>query len=335
MDKRYQVFVSSTFEDLKVERSKIMQTLLQMKCLPSGMEMFPALDEDQWGYIKRSIDDCDYYILVIAGRYGSVDSTNISYTEKEFDYAVSRKKPVLALLHENPENITLSKIEKNHDRRKSLEVFRQKVKTGRLIKTWKSADDLSAQVVLGMMKTIERFPAHGWVKGDQVPNEKSLEDIIRITRENELLREKVSALESGSSNFGGNKMLTDHTSEYKLADLNEALKLEAILVDKVIKLETNWKEIFVIVGQQIEVSTDEYYLKKEVDRFILEKANADFETDEVVEDFFKKIIIQFRALNYIEMFKKLDGFDEFETHYRLTASGSKALLLELAIKTKL
>ena len=60
MDKRYQVFVSSTFADLKDERSNVIQTLMEMDCIPAGMELFPALDEEQFEFIKKVIDDSDY-----------------------------------------------------------------------------------------------------------------------------------------------------------------------------------------------------------------------------------------------------------------------------------
>lgn len=54
MDKRYQVFVSSTFTDLEEERKHVIQTLMEMDCIPAGMELFPAIDEGQWEFIKKS-----------------------------------------------------------------------------------------------------------------------------------------------------------------------------------------------------------------------------------------------------------------------------------------
>jgi hypothetical protein len=50
--KRYQVFVSSTYEDLKEERNEVLQALLELDCIPCGMEYFPATDDTQWNYIK-------------------------------------------------------------------------------------------------------------------------------------------------------------------------------------------------------------------------------------------------------------------------------------------
>ena len=95
-DKRYQVFVSSTYDDLQDERKEVMQALLELDCIPAGMELFPASSEDQWSLIKRVIDDCDYYILIIGGRYGSVGPEGISYTQMEFEYALKTGKPIIS-----------------------------------------------------------------------------------------------------------------------------------------------------------------------------------------------------------------------------------------------
>ena len=90
MEKRYQVFVSSTYADLQEERRNVIQTLMEMDCIPSGMEIFPAADEVQWEFIKKVIYDCDYYVLIIGGRYGSITPEGISYTEKEYDLSVTK-----------------------------------------------------------------------------------------------------------------------------------------------------------------------------------------------------------------------------------------------------
>jgi hypothetical protein len=64
MQKRYQVFLSSTFRDLEVERLEVMRALLELDCFPCGMEYFPASNDDQWSFIKDLIDQCDYYVVV-------------------------------------------------------------------------------------------------------------------------------------------------------------------------------------------------------------------------------------------------------------------------------
>src|SRR5947209_17756560 len=134
MDKRYQVFVSSTYADLKEERRKVIQTVIEMDCIPAGMELFPAADEEQFQFIKRVIDDCDYYLLIIGGRYGTTTAEGISYTEKEYDYAVDRGLKIVALIHANPDEIPLGKSEKDPALRERLQQFRDKVAEGRLVK---------------------------------------------------------------------------------------------------------------------------------------------------------------------------------------------------------
>jgi hypothetical protein len=82
-EKKYQVFVSSTYNDLVQERAAIIRTLMELDCIPCGMEAFPAVDDEQFEFIKKIIDDCDYYVLLVGGRYGSTHEDGISYTQKE------------------------------------------------------------------------------------------------------------------------------------------------------------------------------------------------------------------------------------------------------------
>jgi uncharacterized protein DUF4062 len=56
---KYQVFISSTYEDLKDERDRVIKAILEMSHIPVGMEMFNAADESQWNIIKRRIEESD------------------------------------------------------------------------------------------------------------------------------------------------------------------------------------------------------------------------------------------------------------------------------------
>lgn len=72
MEKKYQVFISSTYKDLIEARSKVRDAILSMMHFPVGMEMFNAADEEQWEIIQETIDSSDYYVLILGQRYGSV-----------------------------------------------------------------------------------------------------------------------------------------------------------------------------------------------------------------------------------------------------------------------
>ncbi len=188
MEKRFQVFVSSTYADLKDERQKVIQTLMELDCIPAGMELFPAADQEQFEFIKRVIDDCDYYLLIIGGRYGSTTVEGVSFTEKEYEYALERGLKVIAFLHESPENIAFEKSEQDPSLRFRLKQFRDRVSNDRLVKFWKSAEQLPGEVALSLSKTIKMFPAVGWVRADRASSEELLSEINELRKTNARLQ---------------------------------------------------------------------------------------------------------------------------------------------------
>ena len=117
MEKKYQVFISSTYKDLIEARSKVRDAILSMMHFPVGMEMFNAADEEQWEIIQETIDSSDYYVLILGQRYGSViesgSDAGISYTEKEFRYAREKKIPVLVFIIDDDVAIKPEFIEKD------------------------------------------------------------------------------------------------------------------------------------------------------------------------------------------------------------------------------
>ena len=108
--------------------------------MPAGMELFPASDDSAWQLIRDVIDGSDYYLLIVGGRYGSVDDEGIGYTEKEYDDAFQSKKPVIAFLHENPGALARDKTETNEPAWKKLEAFRAKVEKKHTCVYWKSPE---------------------------------------------------------------------------------------------------------------------------------------------------------------------------------------------------
>ena len=165
--KKYQVFVSSTYTDLKEERIAVTQCLLDNDCIPVGMEQFPASEMSQMEYIKKMLEDCDYYILILAGRYGSLDTDEIGYTEKEYDYACELGIPVMSFLYENLDDIPFGKSEQDAIGRDKLEQFRKKVSSGRLIKKYANIDQLKAEVSTSLNRCIKDYPAKGWIRNDE------------------------------------------------------------------------------------------------------------------------------------------------------------------------
>jgi GTPase SAR1 family protein len=146
LERRYQVFVSSTFDDLKAEREEVLKALLEARCIPAGMELFPASNDEQWSLIKRVIDECDYFIVIVGNRYGTIAKPRkMSYTEAEYRYALSKKKYVMAFVHEHPEKMAVDRSESSPAGKRKLAEFRNLVKK-RSYRLWTSADNLASQV---------------------------------------------------------------------------------------------------------------------------------------------------------------------------------------------
>lgn len=157
--------------------------------MPAGMELFPATDDGAWRLIQDVIDASDYYLLIMGGRYGSLDELGIGFTEKEYDYAVLKEKPVISLLHLNPDMLPREKTEIQEAAWAKLESFRKKVSNRHTCQFWTTVDDLKAHAVLSLTATVKRNPGVGWVRADKIPTGATLTDILN-------LREQVADLES-------------------------------------------------------------------------------------------------------------------------------------------
>ncbi len=199
MNKRYQVFISSTYLDLIDERKKVIDTILGLDQFPAGMELFAAADEKQWQIIMKTIDASDYYVLIVGMRYGSIfedgSDKGISYTEKEFDYAISKKVPVLAFIIAEDAMITPAKTETNSSKVSKLIEFKKKVRnSGRTVKTRKNADELCTLLSQSLHKAMLRGDRPGWVRTTEFDIEKSYAEILRLT-------ERVHTLEALNSDL--------------------------------------------------------------------------------------------------------------------------------------
>jgi len=171
-----------------------MQALLELDCMPAGMELFPAANDDQWTWIKKVIDESDDYIVVVGGRYGSVSSvTGQSYTEMEYRYALEIGKPIIAFLHEEPGTIAAAKSEIEPDRREKLREFRRLTEQ-RLCKYFASASDLGAKVSRSLTQLIKQSPAVGWVRASHLMDSVSAEEVLKLNRRIEMLQGELAKL---------------------------------------------------------------------------------------------------------------------------------------------
>ncbi len=316
-DKRFQIFVSSTYSDLRDERQKVIQSLFEIDCIPAGMEVFPAIDEPQLDFIKKIIDDCDYYLLIIGGRYGSC-LDGISFTEKEYDYAIEKKIKVIALLHEDPGIIALNKSEPDAAAREKLLKFREKVSEGRLVRFWKRSEDLPSLVITSVMHAIKQFPAVGWVRADKTTSVEMLEELMKLREENAALKK-------------ARKRTVQPRKIHHLAGYEEEYKFTVISADRsgAITVKATWIEIFYFLCPHLLKSPDEEVVSRVLGRFGIERSPMQFPNGFVAYDDLMTIALQFKAHGWINT-KVVSG----KLHWILTEIGEKLMMSVRTVKTK-
>ncbi|HEX8187191.1 MAG TPA: DUF4062 domain-containing protein [Pyrinomonadaceae bacterium] len=186
---KYQVFISSTYEDLKAEREQVIKATLEMGHIPVGMEMFSAADEEQWKLITRQIDQSDYYVVIVAHRYGSVVD-GVSFTEKEYDYAVHKGVPVIGFVIDNSAPWPSDKIDLEQEKKGALDRFKEKVRR-KPVGFWSIADDLYGKFSIALMKLINTNPRPGWAPANEVVGPEVMMELSRLSSENATLRRQL------------------------------------------------------------------------------------------------------------------------------------------------
>jgi hypothetical protein len=340
MEKKFQVFVSSTYNDLQEERKEIIQALLELDCIPVGMEMFPAANDDQWTLIKRVIEDCDYYILIIGGRYGSLSSEGISYTQKEYEYAISQSIPVISFLHSNPENIPLGKSEGNPESIIKLQEFKTKVEQ-KLCKFWDSPSDLGSKVSRSLIKLIKDNPRNGWVKAKYLPSEDANSEILELKRQIDFLNKEIAGFVENAPK--GTENLEQATDEIKIEYCYTTTSRENSFVisfdsdpkfeSRYFKVSLTWDEIFKSISPLMIDEANETSLKEKLLELCREK-NEKVESFEIPKMVYKKyfssyindnsfneVKVQLRALGLITKSEKKRSIKDSETYWSLTTFG--------------
>jgi Domain of unknown function (DUF4062) len=209
--RRLQVFVSSTYEDLKPERQAAVEAILTAGHIPAGMELFTAGDETQLDVIKHWIDASDVFLLILGGRYGSIEpTTQKSYIHLEYDHALAQGKRLFACvadekaLDERAKQHGLAVVERHHS--EALQIFRTQV-LSKISRTWHDFKDIKITISETLASIARDSSLCGWVRADQSANIPAMADeITRLSRENAELREEIGRLEGR----GEPKEITDN-----------------------------------------------------------------------------------------------------------------------------
>src|SRR4051812_24914139 len=93
------VFISSTTGTLSPYRDAAIDACRRHGIVPVYMESFTSSTEPPIDVCRREVDTCNALLLLLADRYGARPPGEIySYTELEYDWAVSQDIPILPFM---------------------------------------------------------------------------------------------------------------------------------------------------------------------------------------------------------------------------------------------
>lgn len=255
MERRHQVFISSTFTDLVEERREVIEALLEMDAIPAGMELFAAGNTDQWTLIQQVIDQSDYYLVIVGGRYGSMTAEGLSYTEMEYDYAVAQGVPVMGFVHADPESIPKGKSEMNAETSLKLSAFREKVMR-KIVRMYATPAELGGVVSRGLIRLQRDAPRSGWVRGDLAMTPETEARIAEMRAELAELRQAVSESRAGTEGVPKIEGLASGDDHYDFVVKITGTQLDDRITSPynrahyvwTVEYHTTWNEIVHVVG---------------------------------------------------------------------------------------
>jgi hypothetical protein len=303
---------------------------MEADCIPAGMELFPAAGDDQLEFIKSVIDESDYFVLLLAGRYGSTATDGVGFTEKEYDYAVEQRKEVLAFVHADTSRIESGKTEQSEEGRQKLEAFRKKIMSGILVKHWKSPEELHGLIISSVIQAIRRRPGVGWIRGDKAASEELLQEINLLRKEREELLSQLDGL---------NK---DTITPPDLAGLDEQITLHGSCTphgrsSRNWTATFSWKELFGLLAPYLLSHPSDQVAKAHVKSICLDRysgGDGKFISSEMNDLAYQKVKTQFLALGLVDLpyLKNANGHG-FALFWVMTPRGKELMMRESTVKT--
>jgi Domain of unknown function (DUF4062) len=326
MDKRYQIFVSSTHSDLHKERERVINELTRIGYIAVGMEQFPATDEEQLEYIRPIIDESDYYVVIIRGKYGSLANDGISFTEKECDYALETKKPVLAFLFKNPDQLRVAETDNDPVKAQKLNAFKKKLEERRIVKYWEDSSELVNDIKDSIHDIVRRRPGIGWIRGDQALDPKVYKDLEEERRQNKELKEKLDAL--GKEDIVFPSHFSHGTDWFEIHySVSERSKDDTIIERSSGDYKISWDDLFVKLAELIYLENHENAIRRYIEKLIKETCDIDSKLTVTIEP--RKVEqtrYQFEALGLIEAVPKSEemmGFNQTYIAWKFTDKGRR------------
>jgi len=293
LDKRYQVFISTSGSEMQPERMILAQTLVGMGFFSWGLEKRTPLST---AFARRQIDDCDYVIMLLGSSYGEQSVSGVGYMHLEYIYAVTKQKPIIVFMHDEPASRDVSLQDAKPELCAKFKDFRQLLQNeADQIFTYRSLRDLEMAVRLNMAQMLERYPATGWVRPQ---NTQVMQDEI------DSLRAKIAQLETDVG-----KREVDPFLSLQKVSMHEVFAFEYRMhayqdgnfKELKVQKKLTWAQMLNILGKTFMNPTPEEYFSKCMNEHLNENGLDDARVEMPRAHAVARAQINIRALHSIKM----------------------------------
>jgi hypothetical protein len=337
-DKRYQVFISATYLDLREERGVLSQALPTLGCLPTTVEAH-SQSLSTMVSIRRRIDESDYFILLVGSRYGSLMPSGVSYTHMEYVYAATKQKPIIILMHESPETRAADLQEQQVEGKLKFSDFRKVLmrEQPNNIFYWRDSIDLANVLRNAIPALIRRHPSLGWVRVGNSAGSAELE------KQCAALKKRVQELEQEREKWLASTAINTENLSKGEDILEVSYRCKAYAggncQDVNIKTSLSWNELLVSFGSHLlQPQTEDFMAAKmneRLQRNALQEVQREYpKTHAVVEVqitpiCFNTVKMQFRTLGIIQ---KANRDNDQRIWWQLTALGERNLSNVMSVR---
>lgn len=333
--KKYQVFISSTFTDMRAERQAAVEAVLLADHIPAGMELFSAGDKSQLDVIRKWIRDSDIFMLILGGRYGSIEpDSGLSYIELEYNYAQSLNKPFFAVVLsgsalERKAKSSSDVFEK--DNRTKYDAFKQRV-LGKISSLVDDEKDIKLYAFKAISDAIENNKLAGWVRESEAVNIQPLVDQIeQLSTSNSELRDEVERLDA---------LAGQSTAIENIAGLDDKFRVN-VTCDRHswretgrVTWDTTWGAIFSMIAPRLISHPNDAQVKDYLSNEVVKATGINDGYQEYIdEQDFQSIKIQLQALRLVQVDFAKPAAGSGTLTWKLTEFGT-AKMYELRVARK-
>ncbi|WPC35135.1 DUF4062 domain-containing protein [Acinetobacter sp. YWS30-1] len=293
LDKRYQVFISTSGVEMQPERIILSQTLVGMGFFSWGLEQRTPLNT---AFARRQIDDCDYVVILLGSQYGEQSVSGVGYMHLEYIYAVTKQKPIIVFMHEDPASRDPSLHDAKPELQEKFKEFRQLLQQeADQVFCYRTLRDLEMAVRLNMPQMLERYPVSGWVRPQ---NTQALHDEI------DQLKAKVAQLERD----GGTREVDPFLSLPKVS-MHEVFSFEYRMhayqdgnfKELKVQKRLTWAQLLAILGSTFINPTPEEFFSKRMNEYLNETGLEDARAEMPRAHAVARAQINIRALHSLKL----------------------------------